>query len=207
MAHLIGPKCRLCRREGHKLFIKGARCNSDKCAFTRRSYAPGNHGQAFKKLTEYGRQLREKQKARRIFDIPEKQLANYYTLASSRSGDTSTNLLLLLTMRLDSVVYNLGVVESPRHARQLVTHGAFLLNGRRVDIPSIQVKPGDILELREHSKKSKVGIELAKIKAKSPAWLKFDVKTMKGEVLDFPPEESLKDLNINSQLIVEFYSR
>lgn len=208
MAHQVGPKCRLCRREGMKLFLKGARCNSDKCAFLKKNYAPGATGQSFfKKTTEYGRQLREKQKARRIFDVPEKQLSNYYSTASKSKGDTSTTLLTLLIMRLDSVIYRLGIVESPRQARQLASHGHILLNGRRVDIPSIQLKPGDQLELRPHTKNSKLGTELMKIKAKAPIWLKFDIKTMKGEVLDYPSEGDLQDLNINSRLIVEFYSR
>lgn len=207
MAHITGPKCRLCRREGQKLFLKGARCFTDKCAVVKNTAAPGMHGQAFKKLSEYGRQLREKQKARRIFDIPERQMEAYYNRASKQSGDSSNNLLKLLVMRLDSVAYRLGMVESPHQARQLVTHGAFLLNGRRVDIPSIQLKPGDKITLREHSKNSKMFAELSKIKAKAPSWVKFDLKSLEAEVLDYPNEEQLKELNLNSQMIVEYYSR
>jgi len=207
MAHIIGPKCRLCRREGQKLFSKGARCFSDKCAVTKNNTPPGQNGQGFKKLSEYGRQLREKQKARRIFDIPERQMARYYDEANKQAGDSSNNLLKLLVMRMDSVVYRLGMIESPHQARQMVTHGAFLLNGRRVDIPSIQIKPGDKIELRPHSKNSKMFAELSKPKAKAPSWISFDSKSLQAEILDYPNEEQLKELNLNSQMIVEYYSR
>jgi len=192
--------CRKCRREGTKLFIKGARCNSAKCAFTRRSYAPGPHGEGkFVKISEYGKQLREKQKAKRIYSLREKQFYNYFKKASKNKEATGEVLLQLLESRLDNVVYKLGIAHSRPQARQMVNHGRIAVNGKKLSIPSYLVRPKDIIELKDKTK-----LELAKTDMLS--WLKFNKKDNKGEVIKLPDGEELPR-DIDSQLIVEFYSR
>lgn len=206
MARYTGATCRLCRREGQKLFLKGDRCYTDKCAFVRRSYAPGQHGAAKKKLSNYGVQLREKQKARRIYGVLEGQFRTYYEKADHMKGITGENLLMLLEMRLDNVVYRLGYGASRNEARQLVTHGHFLVNGKKVDIPSYRVKPGDVIAIKENSSDHK-GIEIALAnKVKRPEFINYDEKKRVATYVRYP-ERSELNADINESLIVEFYSR
>lgn len=208
MARYTGPACKLCRREGLKLYLKGDRCYTGKCAIDRRSYAPGQHGQVRKKSSEYGIQLREKQKARRIYGILEKQFRNYFKEANRQPGVTGENLLRLLERRLDNVVYRLGLATSRNEARQLVTHGHFKVNGRKVNIPSYLVKVGDEITIREKSTKSPRIKELLERAAEKtvPEWLEFDAEQAKGRVLALPSREQL-DVPIEEHLIVELYSR
>ncbi|MGI6574353.1 MAG: 30S ribosomal protein S4 [bacterium] len=208
MARYSGPVCRLCRREGIKLYLKGDKCYTDKCPVTRRNYAPGQHGQGRKKFSEYGLQLREKQKARRFYGILEKQFSRYYQLASKQKGITGENLLVLLETRLDNVVYRLGFASSRAEARQLVRHGHFAVNGRKVNIPSFRVKVGDIVALRaknNDSVKIKEILEAAEDKT-SPAWLERDVQNVAGRVLRLPTREDI-DVPVEEHLIVELYSK
>lgn len=206
MARYTGATCRLCRREGQKLFLKGDRCYTDKCAFVRRSYAPGQHGAAKKKLSNYGVQLREKQKARRIYGVLEGQFRTYYEKADHMKGITGENLLMLLEMRLDNVAYRLGYGASRNEARQLVTHGHFLVNGKKVDIPSYRVKPGDVIAIKENSSDHK-GIEIALAnKVKRPEFINYDEKKRVATYVRYP-ERSELNADINESLIVEFYSR
>lgn len=208
MARYTGAKCRICRREGSKLFLKGDRCYTDKCAFDRRAYAPGDHGRARKKPSDYALQLREKQKVRKMYGILEGQFRRYFKTADSKSGVTGTNLLMLLETRVDNVVYRLGFANSRTQARQFVRHGHFVLNGRRISVPSIQMRAGDVLEVREPSKKSLVIQEAQEVVARRglPAWLEVDAKTMKGTVKALPAREDVT-FPINEQLIVELYSK
>ncbi|EKD47829.1 MAG: 30S ribosomal protein S4 [uncultured bacterium] len=208
MARYTGPKCKQCRREGEKLFLKGDRCEGQKCAITRRNYAPGQLGKnRFGKLTEYARHLRAKQKARRIYGISENQFSLYYQKADKKQEATGLALLKLLETRLDNVIYRAGFAKSRTQARQIVTHGHIKLNGRRVDIPSIQVKVGDKFEAREGSKKNPL---LAKAtedkKFKSPDWLKIDLANLQGEVISDPSKDDA-EAGVDTQLIVEFYSK
>ncbi len=208
MARYTGPVCRLCRREGEKLFLKGDRCYTAKCSIERRSYAPGQHGRSPKKVTEYGLHLREKQKCRRIYGILERQFERYYEEASRRRGITGENLLQLLELRLDNVVYRLGFGESRAQARQLVRHGHFTVNGRRVNIPSYQLKAGDVVAVREQSRDVELirgNLEAAADRA-LPAWLELDADNMAGRVLAIPTREQI-DVPIQEHLIVEYYSR
>jgi small subunit ribosomal protein S4 len=208
MARYSGPVCRLCRREGIKLYLKGDKCYTDKCPVTRRNYAPGQHGQGRKKFSEYGLQLREKQKARRFYGILEKQFSRYYQLASKQKGITGENLLVLLETRLDNVVYRLGFASSRAEARQLVRHGHFAVNGRKVNIPSFRVKVGDIVALRaknNDSVKIKEILEAAEDKT-PPAWLERDVQNVAGRVLRLPTREDI-DVPVEEHLIVELYSK
>jgi len=208
LARYTGPRCRLCRREGTKLFLKGDRCYSDKCAFERRSYAPGQHGQARIKVSDYGIRLREKQRVRRMYGIQEKQFRRYFDWADRQKGVTGTNLLVLLERRLDNVVYRLGFADSRAQARQLVIHRHFLVNGKMVNIPSYLVKVGDVIEVAEKSK------EILPIKTAQealarrgvPEWLELDAEKLKGTVKSFP-ERSHITMPIQEQLIVEFYSK
>ncbi len=208
MSRYTGPKCKLCRREGEKLFLKGARCEGQKCAITRRNYAPGQVGKnTFKKQSEYAKQLRAKQKARRIYGIGEKQFKKYYSVADRKDGPTGGELLKQLEVRLDNVVYRAGFTESRDQARQAVGHGLVKLNGRRVDIPSIQVKVGDKIEVRKASQ----GSELFKPakenkKFKAPKWLNVDLSNLKGEIINMPEADD-GESSIDTQLIVEFYSK
>ena len=212
MARYLGPACKLCRREGEKLFLKGARCFSPKCAFERRGYAPGEHGRAHQQRTDresdYSRQLRAKQKARRIYGILERQFSRYFGLARHTKGLTGLNLLQTLEMRMDNVVFRMGMAENRSQARQLVNHGHYLLNGRRADIPSMLVHPGDTITVRESSRKSeyfKVLPDLAE-KRNCAVWLDRDLKSLSGRVLRVPERAEI-DGNLNEQLIVEYYSR
>ena len=208
MARYIGSVCKMCRREGEKLFLKGDRCLSDKCSFNRRSYGPGQHGQARKKLSEYGLQLREKQKLRRIYGILEAQFARYFELAERKKGITGENLLQLLETRLDNVVYRVRLAGSRREARQLVRHGFFRVNGRKVNIPSYQVKPGDVITLRENATNSALikGILEANNGQNIPEWLELDTNSWTARVNSIPSREQI-DVPVQEHLIVELYSR
>ncbi|MCL1872487.1 MAG: 30S ribosomal protein S4 [Clostridiales bacterium] len=208
MARYTGPVCRLCRREGMKLYLKGDRCYSDKCSVTVRSYAPGQHGQSRKKVSEYGIQLREKQKVRRIYGILEKQFRIYFEKADRQKGVTGENLLRLLERRLDNVAYRLGFASSRVDARQLVRHGHFTVNGRKVNIPSFLVKAGDMIAVKEKSKSSPKlqGYAQNLGSHNAPAWLDLDKPNLVGKVIALPSREDV-DLEINEQLIVELYSR
>ena len=208
MARYVDPVCRLCRREGVKLFLKGERCYTDKCAIDRRAYPPGQHGQGRKRASEYGLQLREKQKARRVYGVLEKQFRSYYQEAARRKGITGDMLLQLLELRLDNVVYRTGYASSRPEARQLVKHGHFLVEGRRVDIPSYQLKPGQSIALREKSASSQKFKELLEAaEGKSlPAWLERDTAARTGRVLRAPTREEI-DAPVTEQLIIEYYSR
>ena len=208
MARYTGPKCRICRREGGKLFLKGDRCYTDKCAFERRAYAPGDHGKARKKPSDYALQLREKQKVRKMYGILEGQFRRYFEEAERRKGITGTNLLTLLETRLDNVAYKLGFANSRSQARQMVRHGLFTLNGRRVSVPSIQMKAGDVLEVRDRTKKNLVITEALEVVARRgvPAWLEIDAPALKGSVKAFPTREDIT-FPMTEQLIVELYSK
>jgi small subunit ribosomal protein S4 len=208
MARYTEAACRLCRREGEKLYLKGDRCYSPKCSVGRRSYAPGQHGQDRKKVSEYGVQLREKQKLRRIYGILERQFAGYFTLAERKKGITGENLLQVLESRLDNVVYRLGLGASRKEARQLVRHGHFQVNGKKVNIPSFLVRPGDILTIKESSLSStkiKENLEDAGGRA-IPEWLELDKTNFSGKVKALPTREQI-DVPVREQLIVEYYSR
>ena len=208
MARYTGPVCRLCRREGTKLFLKGERCMTGKCALDRRSTAPGQHGAANKKVREYGMQLREKQKTKRYYGVLEKPFANYYAEAERKSGMTGENLLILLERRLDNTVYRMGMANSRREARQLVLHGHFTLNGKKVTIPSISVKVGDVIAVKEASR------DLAVIKALiegaasklTPKWLEVNKENGSAKVVALPARDDI-DFDFNEQLIVELYSK
>jgi len=208
LARYTGPKCRICRREGGKLFLKGDRCYTDKCAFERRAYAPGDHGKARKKPSDYALQLREKQKVRKMYGILEGQFRRYFDEADRRKGVTGTNLLTLLETRIDNVAYKLGFANSRSQARQMVRHGIFTLNGRRVSVPSIQMKPGDVLEVRDRTKKNLVIHESLEVVARRgvPAWLEIDAPALKGSVKAFPTREDIT-FPMTEQLIVELYSK
>lgn len=208
MAVYNGPVCRLCRRDGVKLFLKGERCYTSKCAIERRKYAPGQHGQRQRKLANYGVQLREKQKLKRIYFVLERQFRSYFKEAVRRKGVTGEILLQLLEMRLDNVVYRLGFGLSRHQARQLVNHGHFTVNGKRVNIPSYQVRPGDVVAVRESSKKAGAIVEAlgATGGRRVPEWLGLDVAAMSGAVSAKPTREQI-DTQVNEALIVEFYSR
>lgn len=200
-------KCRKCRREGEKLFLKGERCTSQKCAVVRRNTLPGkNPKDRVGKLSEFGRQLREKQKAKRIFGISEKVFFNYYTKATQHKGITGENILRALETRLDNVVYKAGFADSRAQARQMVSHGIFTLNGRRVDIPSITVSANDKIVVRERSVHMPAILKLAERKLKVPGWLKVDAKKNQVDVVRAPETDELES-SIAINLIVEFYSR
>ncbi len=209
MARYTGAVCRLCRREGQKLFLKGERCYTGKCALARRTYAPGQHGQGRKKSSEYGLQLRAKQKARRYYGILEKQFSHYFDLATKvKEGKTGENLLSLLESRLDNIIYRLGWASSRPEARQLVVHNHFLVNGKKTNIPSIMIKDGDIITLSENSKKSlkfKNIIESGSSKP-VPKWLELDMNKLEAKKLTKPAREDI-DLEVEETLIVELYSK
>lgn len=207
MARYKESVCRLCRREGTKLFLKGDRCYSDKCAIDKRAYAPGEHGQGRKKVSEYGIQLREKQKARRIYGVMEKQFRKYFEEAERQKGVTGENLIRLLERRLDNVVYRLGFAASRPQARQLVMHGHFTVNGHKVDIPSYLVSPGDVIAVKNRSQSSPV-FQAVKEAGKTtvPSWLESDLEALQARVVSMPEGEDL-DVPIEAHLIVELYSR
>jgi small subunit ribosomal protein S4 len=201
--------CKLCRREGEKLFLKGERCLSDKCAVEKRNYPPGEHGRRRRvKQSEYGIHLREKQKLRRTYGLLERQFSNYFELADKKKGITGENLLMMLEMRLDSVVQRLGFASSKSSARQIVRHGHITVNDRKVNIPSYQVKPGQVVAVKEKSKKLEtIKNSLEAVEHRGiPQWLDLDKDNMKGTVMDVPTREDIT-LPINEQLIVEYYSR
>ncbi len=208
MARYNESKCRLCRREGGKLFLKGDRCFTDKCAYDRRPYAPGQHGRLRRKMSDYAVQLREKQKVRRMYGILEDQFRSYFHKADMMKGVTGTNLLVLLETRLDNVVYRMGFANSRNQARQLVRHGIFMRNGRRVDIPSMRVRVGDEITVREAARKIPVIQEAQEVIARRgcPGWLDVDGAAFKGSVRAMPSREDIQ-FPINEQLIVELYSK
>ncbi len=208
MARYTGPVCRLCRREGRKLYLKGDRCVSGKCALDRRNTAPGQHGAATKKLKEYGKQTREKQTARRYYGVLERQFKNYYDEAARQQGMTGENLLKLLERRFDNVVYRMGLATSRKEARQLVRHAHFTLNGKKADIPSIILKVGDVVALKEKSRgseKFKALIEDAATAVK-PKWLDIDLDAVSAKVIALPQRDDI-DFPFEEQLIVELYSK
>ena len=210
MAKYIGPVCRLCRREGMKLFLKGERCHTEKCAIEKRNFPPGQHGKDRKpKIVGFGLQLREKQKARRYYGLLEGQFRNLYEKAVSVKGITGEQMLSALERRLDNVVYRMGFGTSRNQARQLVRHGHLTVNGRKVNIPSFEVKPNDLVEVREKSKNNPTILAArdATAHAPSPNWLEVDRDTLTGRILAHPKREELVQIQLNEQLIVELYSK
>jgi small subunit ribosomal protein S4 len=206
MARYTGPDCRQCRREGMKLFLKGDRCYTDKCAFSRRGYAPGQHGAAKKKLSNYGLQLREKQKAKRIYGVLEGQFRTYYEKADRMRGITGENLLKLLELRLDNVVFRLGYGNSRSEARQLVTHGHFLVNGSKVDIASYKVSANDVITVSEKSRATEKFKTFAENPKTLPNWLVANAENFEGRVVSEPSRADI-DIPVNETLIVELYSK
>lgn len=206
MARYTGPVCRLCRRDGIKLYLKGDKCFSDKCPIAKRPYAPGQHGQSRKKLSNYGTQLREKQKAKRIYGILETQFREYYEKAESKKGITGENLLKMLELRLDNVVFRMGFANSRVEARQLVRHGHFMVNGKKVNIPSYNVSVGDTIALKEASKSSQKFKALAEVSRNILEWLDVDTEKMEGKVVAQPKRENI-DIPVQETLIVELYSK
>jgi small subunit ribosomal protein S4 len=208
MARYTESVCRLCRREGAKLFLKGSRCYTKKCAFERRPTPPGQHGVRRRKVGEYGMQLREKQKVRRVYSVLERQFKNYFDTADSRPGMTGENLLRMLELRLDNVVFRMGFASSRAQARQLVAHGHFAVNGRPTNIPSYQLKAGDRVEVRD-SRTSREPFKLAKETLRShqgPEWLSVDAAKLAGTIAELPRRDQMP-LDLNEQLVVEYYSR
>ncbi|MBR4111277.1 MAG: 30S ribosomal protein S4 [Clostridia bacterium] len=209
MARYTGESCRVCRREGEKLFLKGSRCYTDKCAITRRAYAPGQHGQKRKKQSEYGMQLREKQKAKSFYGVLESQFRKYFEEASRRKGVTGTNLLQILESRLDNVVYRLGFATSRAQARQLVRHGHFTVNGVKVNIPSYLTKVGDEIKVKEASANNEIFKQIVEENEKGrpvPAWLESNLAGRTGKIVAVPAREEI-DLPVQEHLIVELYSK
>lgn len=208
MARYSDPVCRLCRREGMKLFLKGDRCFKDKCAIERRNYAPGQHGRRRSKVLGYGLQLREKQKVKRIYGVLERQFRLYFKEAERRKGITGENLLRQLEMRLDNVVYSLGFASSRPQARQLVRHGHIEVNGKKLNVPSYQARKGDVIQVREKSRKNeqiRQAVETASGRG-IPTWLELNAEQFRGSVVDQPKREDVR-LPISEQLIVELYSK
>ena len=202
-----GPVCRLCRREGQKLFLKGDRCYTDKCAITKRNFAPGQHGQSRKKVTEYGMQLREKQKVRRFYGISESQMYKYYNMADKMKGISGENLLRILELRLDNVVYRMGLAASRAEARQLVVHGHFQLNGAKADIPSLLTKVGDVIQVKEKSRSTdKFKSLVENHNGNTVSWLNIDLEQLKGTLVAEPTREDI-DIPVEEHLIVELYSK
>ncbi len=207
MAKYTDSKCRLCRREGAKLFLKGERCYKGTCAFERRPVAPGQHGMSRKKVSEYGLQLREKQKCKRIYGVLEGQFRKYYERADRMKGITGENMLSLLERRLDNVIYRMGIGASRAQARQLVTHAHFSVNGRNVNIASYIVKVGDVIAVKECKKENKFFEEIKQMKvAAMPKWLEFNPETLSGKILALPTREDI-DITIKEHMIVELYSK
>lgn len=208
MARYTGAVCRLCRREGQKLFLKGERCYTDKCALVRREYAPGQHGQSRKKVSEYGLQLRAKQKARRFYGVLESQFAKYFEMAERQAGMTGENLLRILESRLDNVVYRCGFAASRKEARQLVLHNHFTVNGNKANIPSILIKEGDVIAVAEKSKGSEKIKSVVEANASKPApiWLDINTEKIEARIVRLPNREDI-DLDVEEHLIVELYSK
>jgi small subunit ribosomal protein S4 len=206
MARDTGPQCKQCRREGQKLFLKGQRCLTEKCGVERRSYPPGEHGRGRVRASEYRQQLREKQKARRYYQILEKQFRRYYEKAAGQPGVTGENLLRLLERRLDNVLVRLGFAASRRQARQLISHGHWRVNGRRVDIPSYQVRPDDVISIRSESAAADVVRSATELTAVVPPWLQADHDALTAKVLRMPERSEITS-PVEEQLIVELYSK
>lgn len=209
MARYVDAQCKLCRREGEKLFLKGSRCFSDKCAIEKRAYAPGQHGQSRRrKVSEYGVQLREKQKVRRLYGLLEKQFRNYFRAAAQRKGITGENLLQMLECRLDNIVYRLGFAPSRRAARQLVRHRHFTVNGSMVNIPSYQLRPSDVVQVREGSRNLDIVHAALRDAARQEplSWLRLDKARLEGELLERPKRADIP-VTAQEQLIVELYSK
>lgn len=206
MARYTDASCRLCRREGEKLYLKGERCSSNKCSISRRAYAPGQHGQNKKKMSEYGIQLREKQKARRYYGVLESQFRKYFDMAVQKKGITGENLLQILELRLDNAVYRMGLANSRPEARQLVRHGHFTVNGKKVNIPSYLIKAGDVVAVTEKSKASPKIKSIAETTRTVPKWIDFDADNLSGKVSALPSREDI-DLPLKESLIVELYSK
>jgi small subunit ribosomal protein S4 len=210
LARYKGPVCRLCRREGMKLFLNGERCHTEKCAIERRNFVPGQHGKDRKpKIVGYGLQLREKQKTRRYYRLLETQFRNLFEKASAMPGITGENLLGMLEKRLDNVVYRMGLGTSRAMTRQMVRHGHFSVNGRKVNIPSFQVRPNDTIEVRERSRNNPTILSSrdATAHAPTPSWIEFDRDNLKARILAQPKRDELVQIQINEQLIVELYSK
>ena len=208
MARYTGPVCKLCRREGEKLFLKGAKCYSEKCPMVDRNFVPGQHGKGRKKTSEYGLQLRMKQKARRYYGIQEGQFRHYFELAEKKTGVTGENLLRILESRLDNIVYRLGWASSRAEARQLVVHNHFTLNGKKVNVPSLLVKPGDVIAIKSGSRDSVKIKEVLEANSARPVpqWLDANKDTLEAKIVNLPTREEI-DAPIEEQLIVEFYSK
>ena len=206
MARYTEANCSLCRREGQKLFLKGERCYSSKCAIERRNYAPGQHGQARKKTSDYGLQLREKQKAKRFYGMQEKQFRNLFAKAAKRAGKTGDNLLILLETRLDNCVYRLGFASSRKEARQLVVHGHFTVNGKKACAPAMELKAGDVIAVKEKSTNSPKFKEIKEMSITVPSWMAVDVDKLEGKVVAMPTREEI-DTPVAEHLIVELYSK
>jgi small subunit ribosomal protein S4 len=207
MGRYTGPVCRLCRREGMKLFLKGDRCYTDKCGVVKKNYAPGQHGQGRKKVTEYGMQLREKQKVRRFYGISESQMLKYFNMADKMQGISGENLLKILELRLDNVVYRMGLGSSRAEARQLVTHGHFTVNGSKMDIPSALISVGDVIEVKAKSKSSeKIKALVENHNGNTVKWVDMDIENLKGSIIAEPTREDI-DIPVEEHLIVELYSK
>lgn len=207
MARYTGPVCRLCRREGLKLYLKGDKCFTDKCPVSKRNYAPGQHGQSRKKVTEYGLQLREKQKVKRFYGISESQMVRYFDVADKAQGITGENLLHLLETRLDNAVYRLGFAQSRAEARQLVTHGHFIVNGHKTDIPSFKVTQGDVIQVKEKSRNSeKMKSIIENHSGTQVSWVNVDLEALKGTIVAEPTRDDI-DIPVEEHLIVELYSK
>ncbi|NWF52198.1 MAG: 30S ribosomal protein S4 [Nitrospirae bacterium] len=208
MARYTGPLCRICRREGEKLFLKGDRCYTEKCAIDRRKYPPGQHGQGYRKLSDYGIQLREKQRVRKTYGLLERQFRRYFEEAERRKGITGEVLLQLLERRLDNIVYRMGFASNRRQARQFVNHGHFLVNGKKITLPTYEVKGGDVIEVAESGKNiHEITDSVVKAVHRGiPAWVEVDSENMRGKVLHIPSREEIQ-LPVKEQLIVELYSK
>ena len=208
MARYTGPVCRLCRREGCKLFLKGDRCYTEKCAFAKRPAAPGQHGTSRKKVSQYGLQLREKQKAKFIYGVLEKPFRNYYEKADRMKGMTGENLMVMLESRLDSVVFRMGFARTRREARQIVDHKHVLVNGKCVNIPSYLIKAGDVIEIKEKAKSLQRYKDIVEVTGGrlTPEWMDVDIENLKGTIKNLPTREMI-DVPVNEMLIVELYSK
>jgi small subunit ribosomal protein S4 len=206
MARYTDAACRLCRRESQKLFLKGERCYSTKCALERRNYPPGQHGQGRKKVSDYGLQLREKQKAKRFYGLLEKQFRNTFDKAAKRKGITGENLLVMLETRLDNTVFRMGFASSRKEARQLVNHGHFMVDGKKVDIPSYEIRPGQTVAVKKKSHSSPKFKEIKEFQITAPAWISVDIDKLEGQVLSLPTRSEI-DTPIAEHLIVELYSK
>ena len=206
MAKYTGADCKICRREGCKLFLKGERCLTKKCSFERRPHVPGVHGAARKKLTEYGLQLREKQKVKRAYGLQEKQFRGYYEKASTMRGKVGENMLSLLERRLDNVVYRMGIGASRAESRQIVNHGHITVNGKNVNIPSFLVNVDDVIAIKENKRELAMFKELKEVKVVMPKWLEFDASKLTGKINALPQRDDI-DLNIQEHLIIELYSK